>query len=155
MSKGMENSQTTQFSHRVACVSLGIKKSLESKCSTFGFFIKYRCCSASKWPQTHQKWITTTLFRSRHTVGTLKHDLDSLFYCFITIFGVRSSFAPWCPPGPPRALLTTGMSSWTMVSHPGSLWVIFDSSGVNNSSVYTTVHYNSLWGTVVHFGGVG
>ena len=32
---------------------------------------------------------------------------------------------------------------------------IFDPSGVNNSSVYSTVHCTALWCTVVHFGGVG
>ena len=31
--------------------------------------------------------------------------------------------------------MTPGMSSWAIVSHPGSLLVIFDPSGVNNSSV--------------------
>ena len=46
--------------------------------------------------------------------------------------------APWRPPGPPGAPMTPGMSSWAIVSHPGSLLVIFDPSGVNNSSVYTT-----------------
>ena len=40
--------------------------------------------------------------------------------------------APWRPPGAP---MTPGMSSWAIVSHPGSLLVIFDPSGVNNSSV--------------------
>ena len=45
--------------------------------------------------------------------------------------------APWRPPGPPGAPMTPGMSSWAIVSHPGSLLVIFDPSGVNNSSVYT------------------
>ena len=43
------------------------------------------------------------------------------------------------PPGPPGAPMTPGMSSWVIVSHPGSLWVIFDPSGVDNSSVYTAV----------------
>ena len=35
--------------------------------------------------------------------------------------------------------MTPGMSSWVIVSHPGWLWVIFDPSGVDNSSVYTAV----------------
>ena len=99
----------------------------------------------------------TIPFGSGHTLGTLKHGLESLFYCFITIFGVGGSLAPpgapWCPPGPPGAPLTPGMSSWTIVSHPGSLWVIFDPSGVNNSSVYSTVHCTALWCTLVYFGG--
>ena len=38
--------------------------------------------------------------------------------------------------GPPGAPMTPGMSSWAIVSHPGSL---FDPSGLNNSSFYTTV----------------
>ena len=42
----------------------------------------------------------------------------------------------WRPPGPPGGPLTLGMSSWVKVSHPGSLWVIFDPSGVNYSSAY-------------------
>ena len=50
---------------------------------------------------------------------------------------------PLVPPGaplvPPSAPMTHGMSSWVIVSHSGSLWVIFDSSGVNKSSVSTTV----------------
>ena len=64
-------------------------------------------------------------------------------------------WTPWCPPGPPGAPLTPGMSSWAIVSHPGSSWVIFDPSGVNNWGIYTTVHCTALWCTVVHFGGVG
>ena len=28
--------------------------------------------------------------------------------------------------------LTPGMSSWAIVSHPGSIWVIFDPAGVKN-----------------------
>ena len=43
------------------------------------------------------------------------------------------------PPGPPGAPMTPGMASWAIVSHPGSEWVIFDPSGVDNSSVYTAV----------------
>ena len=53
------------------------------------------------------------------------------------------------------APLTPGMSSYAIVSHPGTSWVIFDPSGLNNWGVYTTVHCNALWCTVVHFGGVG
>jgi len=56
-------------------------------------------------------------------------------------FAVLSLFlAPgvsWTPRAPPGAPMTPGMSSWAIVSHPGSLLVIFDPSGVNNSSVYT------------------
>ena len=96
--------------------------------------------NSKKWPQMLQKWKKTILFGSGHTLGTLKHGLESLFYCFITIFGVGSSLAPpgapLCPPGPPGAPLTPGMSSWTIVSHPESLWVMSDPSVVNNSSVF-------------------
>ena len=72
-------------------------------------------------------------------MGTLNHGLGPLFCCFITLFGVGVSLDPPGPPGPPGAPMTPGMSSWVIVSHSGSLWVIFDPSGVNNSSVYTTV----------------
>ena len=155
----VENSQKSILLHRLVCGSPGPKKFVKPRISTFGVFIQYRCFNASKWPQKLQKWVNTIPFGSGHTLGTLKHGLESLFYCFITIFDVGSSLAPpgapWCPPGPPGAPLTPGMSSWTIVSHPGSLWVILDPSGVNNSSVYTTVHCTALWCTVVHLGGVG
>ena len=39
------------------------------------------------------------------------------------------------PPEPPGAPLAPGMSSCAIVSHPGSLWVIFDPSGVSNRGV--------------------
>ena len=78
-------------------------------------FTKYRCCNASKSPQMHQKWVNTIPFGSGHTLGTLNHGLESLFYCFITLFGTGGSLdppgAPWPPPGPPGAPLTPGMSS--------------------------------------------
>ena len=159
MSGFMENCENLKKLHRVGCINACVKSILQRCFWQYCVFTKYRCCNASKWPQMHQKWIRTIPFGSGHTLGTLKHGLESLFYCFITIFDVGSSLAPpgapWCPPGPPGAPLTPGMSSWTIVSHPGSFWVIFDPSGVNNSSVYTTVHCTALWCTVVHFGGVG
>ena len=100
---GMENSKTAQILHHFACVSLGIKKTMKPRFTTFGIFTKYRCFNASKWPQMLQKWRRTIPFGSGHTLGTLKHGLESLFYCFITIFGVGGSLAPpgapWCPPG--------------------------------------------------------
>ena len=72
-----------------------------------------------------QKWVNTIPFGSGHTLGTLNHGLESLFYCFITLFGLKSSLvppgAPWRLPGPPGAPLTPGMSSWPIVCHPGSL----------------------------------
>ena len=88
------------------------------------------------------KRVNTIPFGSGHTLGTLNNDLGSLFCCFITLFGAGGILdppgTPWRPPGPPGAPMTPGMSSWAIVSHPGSLLVIFDPSGVNNSSVYTT-----------------
>ena len=89
-------------------------------------------------------------FGSGHTLGTLNHGLESLFYCLITFFGVGSSLvppgAPWRPPGPTGAPLTPGESSWAIVSHHWSLWVIFDPSAVNDLGVYTTVHCTAFWG---------
>ena len=35
------------------------------------------------------------------------------------------AWTPWRPPGPPDTPLTPGRSSWAIVNHPGSLWVIF------------------------------
>ena len=130
-----------------------LRKRVESFYLKSGFwqycnFTKYRCCNASKWPQMHQKWIITIPVGSGHTLDTLNHGLESLFYCFITHFGAGGSLdppgAPWRPPGPPGAPLTPGMSSWAIVSHPGTSWVIFDPSGVNNWGVYTTVHCTAL-----------
>ena len=51
--------------------------------STFGVFTKYRCCNPSKWPQMPQKWVNTIPFGPGHTLGTLNHGLESLFYCFL------------------------------------------------------------------------
>ena len=159
ISEVLEKSENHQKFTQVCCVNGDSKFFLRSGFWQIGVFTKYLCCNASKWLQMDQKWIRTIPFGSGHTLGTLKHGLESLFYCFIAIFGIGSSLAPpgapLCPPGPPGAPLTPGMSSWTIVSHPGSFWVIFDPSGVNNSSVYTTVHCTALWCTVVHFGGVG
>ena len=62
-------------------------------------------------------------------MGTLNHGLGPLFCCFITLFGAGGTLDP------PGAPMTPGMSSWAIVSHPGSLLVIFDPSEVNNSSV--------------------
>ena len=139
MSEGMENCETKKNLHRLVCGSPGLKKFLKPRFSTFGVFTKYRCCNPSKWPQMPQKWVNTIPFGPGHTLGTLNHGLESLFYCFITLFGLKSSLvppgAPWRLPGPPGAPLTPGMSSWAIVSHPGSLWVIFDPSGVSNWGV--------------------
>ena len=105
----------------------------------FEFRTERRCFNATKWPEIPQKWIRSIPFGKGNTLGTLNHGLESLFYCFITLFGLKSSLvppgAPWRLPGPPGAPLTPGMSSWAIVSHPGSLWVIFDPSGVSNWGV--------------------
>ena len=105
-----------------------------------GVFTKYRWLNATKWPQMPRKLIRTISHGSGHTLDTLNHGLGPLFYCFITLFCVEGSLdpagTPWRPPGPPGGPLTPGMSSWVIVSHPGSLWVIFDPSGVNYSSAH-------------------
>ena len=53
----------------------------------------------------HQKWLNTILFGSGQNLVTLKHDLEPIYCCFITYFGVGSSpvpsGAPWCPLAPP------------------------------------------------------
>ena len=72
-------------------------------------------------------------------MGTLNHGLGPLFCCFITLFGAGGTLdLPGASLETHGAPMTPGMSSWAIVSHPGSLLVIFDPSGVNNSSVYTT-----------------
>ena len=153
----MENCKNSVKLHQVGSGSGHVISILEPGFDNICVLTKYRCCNASKWPQMHQKWIITIPVGSGHTLDTLNHGLESLFYCFITHFGAGGSLdppgAPWRPPGPPGAPLTPGMSSWAIVSHPGSSWVIFDPSGVNNWGVYTTVHCTALWCTVVHFGG--
>ena len=83
---------------KFGCGNPGPKKLVKPKISTFGVFTQYCCFNASKWPQMLQKWRRTILFGSGHTLGTLKHGLGSLCYCFITIFGVGGSLAP---PGAP------------------------------------------------------
>ena len=129
--------------HPVVCVNGRIIFFLKLGFWQIGVFTKYGCFNPSKWPQMPQKWVNTIPFGSGHTLGTLNYDLGPLFCCFITLCGAGGSLdppgAPWRPPGPPGAPMTPGMSSWAIVSHPGSLWVIFDPSGVDNSSVYTAV----------------
>ena len=70
---------------------------------------------------------------------SLKHDLEPIYCCFITYFGIGSSLvpssAPRCPlahPWPPGAPLTSGMSSLGIVSHSGSFWVMFEPLGASN-----------------------
>ena len=137
----MENCETIQKLHQVVCVTLTVIFFLKLGFWQIGVFTKYGCFNPSKWPQMPQKWVNTIPFGSGHTLGTLNHDLGPLFCCFISLFGAGGSLdppgapcAPWRPPGAP---MTPDMSSWAMVSHPGSLWVIFDPSGVNNSSGYS------------------
>ena len=90
-----------------------------------------------------QKWVRTIPHGSGHTLGTLNHVFGPLFCCFITLFGAGGSLdpngAPWLLPGPPGGSLTSSMSSWAIISYPGSLLVIFDPSGVNNSRAYTAL----------------
>ena len=90
-----------------------------------------------------QKWVRTIPHGSGHTLGTLNHVFGPLFCCFITLFGAGGSLdpngAPWLLPRPPGGSLTSSMSSWAIISYPGSLLVIFDPSGVNNSRAYTAL----------------
>ena len=157
ISGSLENCENFIKLHPVVCGNDCINFLLKAGFWQIGVLTKYHYCNASKCPQMPQKWVNTIPFGSHHTLDTLNHGLESLFYCFITHFGAGGSLdppgAPWRPPGPPGAPLTPGMSSWAIVSHPGSSWVIFDPSGVNNWGVYTTVHCTALWCTVVHFGG--
>ena len=125
-----------------------------SQIGMFGFF----CCEAFLWNKVslfHSQGVT-----SAHTFAFFVPDkffVSGYFYLHSSKqhaqniapvwTGLNISFsvtlehrlsirgAPWRPPGPPGAPMTPGMSSWAIVSHPGSLWVIFDPSGVNNSSV--------------------
>ena len=137
---GVENCETIQKLHLVVCGSVRLFFFLKPGFGRIGVFTKYGCFYASKWPQMPQKWVNTIPFGSGHTLGTLNHDLGPLFCCFISLFGAGGSLdppgAPWRPPAPPGAPMTPGMSSWVIVSHSGSL---FDPSGVNKSSGYTTV----------------
>ena len=104
----MENSETIENLHLVACVNRGLNLSPKSIFWQIGVFTKYRCFNASKWPQMPQKWVNTIPFGSGHTLGTLNHGLGSLFCCFITLFGAGGSLdppgAPWCPLAPPWTL---------------------------------------------------
>ena len=108
--------------------------------------------NASEMKENHPFWVRTHF-------GYFKTWFGVIILLFYHYFWRREKPSaprrPLVPPWTPRCPLTPGMSSWTIVSHPGSFWVIFDTSGVNNSSVYTTVHCTALWCPVVHFGGVG
>ena len=121
----MENSQKCRFLLQVVCGNAGIIFFRKPGFLQIGVFTKYRWFNATKWPQMPQKRKRTIPHGSGHTLGTLNHGLGSLFCCFITLFGVGGSLdppgAPWPPPGPPGAPMTPGMSSWALVSHPGSL----------------------------------
>ena len=122
----MENCKNSVKLHQVGCGSGHVISILEPGFDNICVLTKYRCCNASKWPQMHQKWIITIPVGSGHTLDTLNHGLESLFYCFITHFGAGGSLAPpgapWSPPGPAGAPLTPGRSSWAIASHPGSKW---------------------------------
>ena len=101
-----------------------------------GFFTKYRCFSASKWPQMPHKWVNTIPFGSGHTLGTLNHGLGPLFCCFITLFGAGGTldppggpwcplappWTPWCPNDPWYVILGYSQSSWVIMSHIWPIW---------------------------------
>ena len=135
----MENSKKYRFLLQVVSGNAGIKIFRKPGFWPIGVFTKYRWLNATKWPKMLQKLIRTISHVSRHTLDTLNHGLGPLFYCFITLFCAEGSLdpvgGPWRPPGPPGGPLTLSMSS-IIVSHPRSLWVIFDPSGVNDSSAY-------------------
>ena len=139
---GVEKCQTIRKLHLVVWDFLCVIFSLKLGFWQIDVFTKYCCCKSSKRPQMPQKWIRTILFGSGYTLDTLNRGLGPFFAVFITLFAaggwVDPPGAPWRPPEPPGAPLTPGMSSWAIFSHPGSLWVIFDPSRVNNSSVYNT-----------------
>ena len=136
MSEGVENCETEKNLHRLVCGSPGLKKFQKPRFSTFGVFTKYCCCNPSKWPQMPQKWVNTIPFGPGHTLGTLNHGLESLFYCFITLFGLKSSlvppgapwcplappWAPWCPPDPWYVILSHSQSSWVIMGHIWPIW---------------------------------
>ena len=108
----MENCETFTKLHRVGWKNSNVKFVPRPVFWLIGVFTQYRCCSASKWPQTHQKWITTTLFRSRHTVGTLKHGLDSIFTVLSLFLASEVASRPGAP-------LDPLVPSWPRVCHPG------------------------------------
>ena len=45
---GVENCETKKNLHRLGCGTVGLKKFLKPRFSTFGVFTKYRCCNPSK-----------------------------------------------------------------------------------------------------------
>ena len=136
ISKVLENSETPRFCIQVACVNGGSKIFPKPKFGFFVIFTTYRYCNPSKWPQMPQKWVNTIPFGKGHTLGTLNHGLESLFYCFITLFGLKSSlvppgapwcplappWAPWCPPDPWYVILSHSQSSWVIMGHIWPIW---------------------------------
>ena len=108
---------------------------------------------AKKSDKTAKQWLQTMVWSTQSVswpkrggsysflshlgpVGCIKIAILSQKRQFVTLFGAGRTpdlpEAQWCPPGPPGAPMTLSMSSKTIVSHPGSWWVIFDPSGVNN-----------------------
>ena len=125
---GVENCETITKLHLVVCVSGRIIFFLKPGFWQIGFFTKYGCFSASKWPQMPQKWVNTIPFGSGHTLGTLNHGLGPLFCCFITLFGARGSLdppgAPWCPLAPPWTPWCPQDPWYVILGHSQSFWVI-------------------------------
>ena len=136
ISEVLEKSENHQKFTQVCCVNGDSKFFLRSGFWQIGVFTKYLCCNASKWLQMDQKWIRTIPFGSGHTLGTLKHGLESLFYCFITLFGAGGTldppgapwcplappWAPWCPPDPWYVILSHSQSSWVIMGHIWPIW---------------------------------
>ena len=110
---GVENCETIKKLHLVVCGNECIIFFLKPGFWQIGFFTKYGCFYASKWPQMPQKWVNTIPFGSGHTLGTLNHGLGSLFCCFITLFGAGGSLDP------PGAPLDPLVPPWPLVCHPG------------------------------------
>ena len=92
--------------------------------------------NASEMGKNHTSWVRTHF-------GYFKPWFWAIILLFYHSFWRRGSLdptgAPWLLPGPPGGSLTSSMSSWAIISHPGSLLVIFDPSGVNNSRAYTAL----------------
>ena len=91
--------------------------------------------NASKMIKNHPFWVRTHFGYFKPWFGAIILLFYHSFWRLGTLDPLAPPSAPWRPPGPPGAPMTPGMSSWAIVSHPGSLLVIFDPSGVNNSSV--------------------
>ena len=90
--RGVENCETIQKLHLVVCGNPCMKIFWKPWFWQIEVFTRYRCFNASKWPQMPHKWVNTIPFGSGHTLGTLNHGWESLFCCFITLFGSERLF---------------------------------------------------------------